>query len=407
MKEMTMENALNGKRVILGVCGGIAAYKSLELLRLLKKRGAHVRVIMTRNARWFVGPTSFEALSGQPVLTSLFEEKGEAGIRHIEWAENADAVVIAPATANIIGKMANGLADDALSTFLLAVTCPVMICPSMNSHMYENRTVQRNIGRLRDHGYLVLAPEAGALACGTLGPGRLPDPPVILESVIHCLSTKDLMGKRVMVTAGPTVEPIDPVRFISNPSSGKMGYAVASAAARRGATVLMISGPTALPDPLHVTVIRVKTAREMADAVLDHMAPMDIIVKAAAVSDYTPADTADYKKKKSTDELVLRLIPTQDILKEVGRRKTQQVLVGFAAETENLQQNALKKLADKRLDIIVGNIVGRAGSGFDADTNTATLFFKDGTVEGLASMEKTALANVLLDRILQRCPPPA
>lgn len=397
-----MKNNLSGTHIILGVTGGIAAYKSLELLRLLKKSDAAVRVIMTRNAQWFVGPTSFEALSGEPVCTSLFERKDDAGIRHIEWAQDADAVVIAPATANIIAKTANGMADDALSTFILAVTCPVVVCPSMNSHMYENPMVQRNIARLREAGFRVLAPESGSLACGTLGPGRLPDPAVILEAVFDCLSEKDLTGRRMMVTAGPTIEPIDPVRFISNPSSGKMGYAVACVAARRGAEVVLISGPTALPDPVNVSVIRVRTAREMAEAVLDRMASMDVIIKAAAVSDYTPVDPATRKIKKTSQERVIHLTPTRDILKEIGRRKKNQILVGFAAETEDLKENARKKLVDKNLDIIVGNIVGNPYSGFGTDTNTATFFYKDGTAEALESMDKTALAHVLLDRVLER-----
>ncbi len=398
-----MKNGLTGKQIILGVTGGIAAYKSLELLRLLKKEGAGVRVIMTRNARWFVGPISFEALSGEPVCTSLFENKDDSGIRHIEWAEGADAVVIAPATANIIAKAANGLADDALSTFLLAVTCPVVVCPAMNSHMYDNSMVQRNMARLREEGYLVLAPDSGALACGTLGPGRLPEPAVILESVFSCLCEKDLRGRRMMVTAGPTLEPIDPVRFIGNPSSGKMGYAVARAGALRGAEVILISGPTVLPDPLNVSVIRVQTAQEMAAAVFDFLERVDIIVKAAAVSDYTPADPSTHKMKKMAEAWALPLEPTQDILKEIGRRKKKQILVGFAAETENLKKNARKKLTDKHLDIIVGNIIGKTDSGFGTDTNTATLFYGDGTTEALAPMEKSALAHVLLDRIAERC----
>jgi phosphopantothenoylcysteine decarboxylase/phosphopantothenate--cysteine ligase len=397
-----MKNDLNGKQIILGVTGGIAAYKSLELLRLLKKAGAAVRVIMTRNAQWFVGATSFEALSGEPVCTSLFEQKDDASIRHIEWARAADAVVIAPATANSIAKIANGLADDALSTFLLAVTCPVIVCPSMNSHMYENPMVQGNMARLREAGYHVLAPESGSLACGTLGPGRLPEPAVILEAVMGCVSEKDLVGRRVMVTAGPTIEPIDPVRFISNPSSGKMGYAVACAAARRGAEVVLVSGPTALADPLNVTVIRVRTAGEMAEAVFDRMAAMDIIVKAAAVSDYAPAAPSTRKIKKAPDEQILHLAPTQDILREIGRRKQQQILVGFAAETEDLKENARKKLSEKNLDIIVGNIIGNPDSGFGADTNTATLFYSDGSADALDSMDKIALAHLLLDRIIER-----
>jgi len=397
-----MKYGLNKKNIVLGVSGGIAAYKSLELLRLLKKAGANVRIIMTRNAQWFVGPTSFEALSGEPVCTSLFENKGDAGIRHIEWAENADMIIVAPATANIIGKAANGLADDALSTFLLAATCPVMVCPSMNTHMYEKSSVQRNLARLREDGCIVLTPDSGSLACGTTGPGRLPEPEMILESVFICLSVKDLEGKHVLVTAGPTIEPIDPVRYISNPSSGKMGYALATAAVRRGADVIMISGPALLPDPLGVSVTRVDTAQEMADAVFEGLVQADIVIKAAAVSDYKPLTPSNQKIKKGSGEQTILLEQTRDILKEIGACKENRILVGFAAETEDLKQNAEKKLSDKNLDIIVGNIVGGPDSGFGTDTNTGTLFFKDGTAETLESMDKTALAHVLLDRIVER-----
>jgi len=393
-----MKYGLNKKNIVLGVSGGIAAYKSLELLRLLKKAGANVRIIMTRNAQWFVGPTSFEALSGEPVCTSLFENKGDAGIRHIEWAENADMIIVAPATANIIGKAANGLADDALSTFLLAATCPVMVCPSMNTHMYEKSSVQRNLARLREDGCIVLTPDSGSLACGTTGPGRLPEPEMILESVFICLSVKDLEGKHVLVTAGPTIEPIDPVRYISNPSSGKMGYALATAAVRRGADVIMISGPTLLPDPLGVSVTRVDTAQEMADAVFEGLVQADIVIKAAAVSDYKPLTPSNQKIKKGSGEQTILLEQTRDILKEIGACKENRILVGFAAETEDLKQNAEKKLSDN----IVGNIVGGPDSGFGTDTNTGTLFFKDGTAETLESMDKTALAHVLLDRIVER-----
>ena len=397
-----MNIGIHEKNIILGVCGGIAAYKSLELLRLLKKEGANVRVIMTKNAQWFVGPLSFEALSGSPVCTNLFEKNEDAAIRHISWAETADAVIIAPATANIIGKLANGLADDALSTFMMAVTCPVLLCPSMNTHMYESKAVQRNIARLKDDGYTVAQPESGELACGTTGPGRLPEPATILESILCCLSPKDLKGKQVLVTAGPTQEPIDPVRFIGNPSSGKMGYAVARAAARRGARVTLIAGPTLLPDPAGVTRISVQTAEEMARTVFEHKEDIDIIIKAAAVSDYTPVERSKQKIKKAAGDMVLHLRQTPDILKELGKMKHGQILVGFAAETENLKKNAQKKLAEKNLDIIVGNFVGAADSGFKADTNTATLFYKDGTVEPLPSMKKDTLAHVLLDRVLER-----
>jgi phosphopantothenoylcysteine decarboxylase/phosphopantothenate--cysteine ligase len=397
-----MENAIKNKRVILAVCGGIAAYKSVEILRLLKKADAEVRVILTRNAQWFVGALTFEALSGQPVFKDMFQEDGEASFRHIDWAREADGVIIAPATANMIGKLANGIADDPLSTFMLAVTSPVLICPSMNIHMYASKAVQRNLDSLRSDGYVVLEPGTGQLACGTSGPGRLPEPEEIFDRFIACLSPKDLAGKKILVTAGPTIEPIDPVRFISNPSSGKMGFAVARAAEHRGAEVTLISGPTHLADPMNVTTIRVRTAEEMAHQVFQLMENADVIIKSAAVSDYRPKESKIHKIKKRKSEMVLRLQQNKDILRELGRKKKHQVLVGFAAETRALKKNATQKLAEKKLDIIAGNLVGSADSGFASDTNTVTLFFKDGTSESLPAMNKMELAHILLDRVVAR-----
>lgn len=391
---------LKGKHIVLGVCGGIAAYKSVELLRLLIKQGAKVKVVMTRNAQWFVGALTFKALSGQAVCRDLFEDEGEgASIRHIDWVQQADAMVIAPATANMIGKIAGGIADDALSTMVLAATCPVMVCPSMNTHMYENRIMQRNLDVLLENGLDVLEPEAGELACGISGAGRLPEPVYIVDRLLQRLSPKDFDGRRVLVTAGPTREAIDPVRFISNHSSGKMGYAVARAAEYRGAEVTLITGPTHLKVPAHTTVIRVQSAREMADAVFTHMSEADIIIKVAAVADYRPQTQEVHKIKKNSEEMVLKLEKNTDILKTLGQRKTHQVLVGFAAETRELRANALKKLTEKNLDLIVGNIVGQAAAGFDADTNRVTFFHKDGTVEDMPLIEKYAVAEALLDRV--------
>jgi phosphopantothenoylcysteine decarboxylase/phosphopantothenate--cysteine ligase len=394
-----MNSVIENKNIVLGVSGGIAAYKSAELLRLFIKEGANVRVVMTRNAQAFVRPLTFEALSRQTVCTSLFEKSDDASIRHIEWAEKADIVVIAPATADIIGKLANGIADDPLSTFMLAVTCPAILCPSMNTHMFESNAVQRNLEILRSDGYFIIDPESGNLACGTIGPGRLPEPEDILDRTVYYLTPKDFKDKKVLVTAGPTREPIDPVRFISNPSSGKMGFEVARAAEHRGARVTLITGPTNLLNPNHVGVIRVNTAQEMARAVFEHMEYSDIIIKAAAVSDYRPSNRSEQKIKKQAEQLVLSMERTQDILQEIGRKKNGKILIGFAAETERLEQHAQKKLAEKNLDIIVGNIVGYPGSGFDADTNTVTLFYKDGTKENLPKMTKKDVANLLLDRI--------
>lgn len=394
-----MKPEIHGKKVILGVCGGIAAYKAVELLRGLKKLGANVRVIMTENASWFVGPLTFHALSGVPVFSGLFNESDDTCFKHIEWAQEADIAVIAPATANMIGKLANGIADDALSTFILAVTCTRIVCPSMNSHMYENRAVQRNLDILESDGYIILEPGAGELACGTTGPGRLPEPELILDRIINQLTNKDFIGKKVLVTAGPTQEPMDPVRFISNPSSGKMGYAIARAAEHRGADVTLVTGPTYLPDPVNVSVIRVRTADEMAFAVFSHIEEASIIIKSAAVSDYRPKIMSSHKIKKESGDLVVEFERTQDILKTIGEKRQRQILVGFAAETQELEKYANKKLAEKNLDIIVGNIVGKPGSGFDSETNKVTFFYRNGTSESLESMEKNNVAHELLDRI--------
>jgi len=394
-----MKIELKNKNIVLGVCGGIAAYKSVELLRRLKKEAANVRVIMTENAQWFVGPVTFEALSGHPVCINLFENGDDATISHIQWAEEADAVVIAPATANIIGKLAGGIADDALSTFLLAVTTPVLVCPSMNTNMYLSPPMQRNIQTIKTDGLIVLEPAAGELACGTEGPGRLPEPEFILDRLKACLTPKDLKGKKILVTAGPTREPIDPVRFISNPSSGKMGYAIARAAEQRGADVVMVSGPVDLPTPFDIEVIKVETAQEMAETVFSNMKDIDIMIMTAAVSDYRPKAQASQKIKKVKEELVLDLTRNQDILKELGAKKTTQFLVGFAAETERLEEHAGQKLKEKNLDIIIGNLVGSPTSGFQAETNQVTIFYKDGSKEPLPLMKKDEVAHILLDRI--------
>ncbi len=394
-----MKGILEGKEIVLGVTGGIAAYKSVEILRLLQKAGADVRVVMTRNAGWFVGRMTFESISGHPVFMEMFAEQSDPHMRHINWAQEADAVVIAPATADMIGKLAGGIADDALSTFMMVVTAPRLVCPSMNTRMYESAAVQRNLRTLEADGYEIVAPGAGELACGTMGAGRLPDPETIVESVAASLLTKDFTGKRILVTAGPTREPIDPVRFVSNPSSGKMGYALARAAAARGGDVVLITGPTALADPLGVKVTRVETAAEMADAVLGTMDQVDVVVKVAAVSDYRPVAVSLQKIKKSADELLVKMEKTEDILESLGRQKKHQVLVGFAAETEMLEEHAADKLRRKNLDLIVGNLIGPPDSGFESDTNKMKLFFARGRVEEVPLMEKPAAAHLLLDRI--------
>ena len=395
-----MPDSLKDKKIVLGVCGGIAAYKAADLLRVLVKSGSNIRAIMTRSAQAFVGPLTFEALSGHPVWSRMFGRQEDTTFRHIAWADEVDAVVIAPATANTIGKMAHGIADDPLTTFVLSVRAPILVCPSMNVRMYENRAVQDNIKSLEQVGIKVLRPETGALACGDEGPGRLPDVEAIAEELRSLLCSHDLAGERILVTAGPTQEPIDPVRFMSNPSSGKMGHALARVARRRGAQVLLISGPTALPDPQGVRVIRVRSAEEMFNTVMDHVEQTTIIVKAAAVSDWRPADFSKHKVKKEEVAQNLRLEQTPDILKALGENKKGQILVGFAAETQNLLENACAKLTAKNLDLIVANIVGQIDSGFGSNTNQVSLFYRDGRTEALPLMDKGDLADVLFDRVL-------
>jgi phosphopantothenoylcysteine decarboxylase / phosphopantothenate---cysteine ligase len=395
-----MTDSLDGKTFVLGVTGGIAAYKSVELLRMLRVAGARVRVVMTRSAMQFVGPTTFEALSGEPVWLEMFEARPDAVMRHIDWAQQSDAVVVAPATANIVGKLAGGIADDPLSTLLLAATCPVMLCPAMNTHMFGHPAVARNLARLEADGHHILAPDSGDLACGTVGPGRLPDPSVIFDRLLALVTLKDLRGRRILVTAGPTREPLDPVRFLSNPSSGRMGFAVARAAEHRGAAVTLVSGPSALADPFNVVTVRVTTARQMAEAVWQRAGEADIVIKTAAVSDYRPAAPAPHKIKKQGADTTLVLTRNPDILLELGRRKqARQVLVGFAAETENLDPYAAAKLKEKNLDLIVANRIGAAGAGFEVDTNIVSLFYRDGRRENLDAMRKSDLAHLLLDRI--------
>ncbi len=399
IEEGDMGFFIPGKRVVLGVSGGIAAYKAAELVRLLIKDEALVRVLMTENACRFVGPITFEALSQQRVCRTLFEISDEAAVQHIHWAKEADAVVLAPATANIIGKLAAGIADDALSTFMLAVTCPVLICPAMNTDMYQSRQVQHNIERLKSFGYKILEPGSGELACGTVGPGRLPEPAIIMDAVRALFQPKDFCGRRVLITAGPTREAIDPVRFITNPSSGKMGYAIAQAAAMRGAEVTLISGPTALAPPAGVRLIQVTTAAEMASAALAEMDTHQVIIKTAAVADFRPAEVSDLKIKKQDAATTINLERTQDILKALGASKKGQILVGFAAETHDMASYAKAKLEAKNLDMIVANLIGAPEAGFQADTNRATLFFRDGRQEQIELMPKIDLAGVVLDRI--------
>lgn len=394
---------LGNKKIILGVCGGIAAYKAIELLRLLTKAGAEVHVIMTGAAQEFVAPLTFQTLSSNPVHTELFNLIAEREICHISLADQADLFIIAPATANVIGKIAAGIADDMLTTTVMATKAPVLFAPAMNVNMFTNPIYQENEQKLRRLGYLFEAPVSGSLACGWEGEGKLAPPEAIFESAVSALTAKDLSAMTIMITAGPTREEIDPVRYISNHSSGKMGYALARVAQRRGAQVILISGPTALPRPDGIRLVNVTSAAEMRSAVLAHVNECDAIIKAAAVADYRPAVRNDTKIKKNLDSTTVVLVKNPDILAELSSMdhgaRPRPFIVGFAAETDALAENAAKKLSDKKLDMIVANDISQPDAGFNVDTNRALLLFKDGSsiMSGLVS--KDQLAATILDQI--------
>lgn len=392
---------LKGKEIVLGVTGGIAAYKAVELLRLLTKAGANVRVVMTANAMEFIAPLTFQTLSMNPVHTDMFNLISEREISHISLADRADILVIAPATASIIGKIAAGIADDLLSTTVMATRAPVLLAPAMNVNMYQNPLYRENVEKLRRHGFLFVEPVKGMLACGWEGEGKLQDPGFIFEEIVAALSVKDLAAEKVLITAGPTREEIDPVRFLSNHSSGKMGYALAMAAFRRGAAVTLISGPTCLDDPYGVETVRVVSADEMRSAALGYFGKSSIAIMTAAVADYRPMTRSGEKIKKKDTTNTLKLVKNPDILAELGVMKEGRILAGFAAETENLLENAGEKLRRKNLDMIVANDVSREGAGFAVDTNVVKLLFRDGTVEDLPMMLKSELADIILDRMLK------
>lgn len=391
---------LNGKSVVVGVCGGIAAYKVVDVVSRLKKQGADVDVIMTEHAVKFVAPLTFRSLSHRPVITGMFEEPEKWDIIHMSLAQKADILVIAPATANMIGKLASGIADDMLTTTVMATKAPVLIVPAMNYNMYDNPILQTNIEKLKSLGYKFMEPDTGMMAEGTSGKGRLPEPAAIEEMIVGMLKpARDFEGLKVLVTAGPTRESVDPVRYITNHSSGKMGYAVAEAAAERGAEVLLISGPVSIGKPAGVELVSVTTAKEMYTAVMENYAAYDIVIMAAAVADYRPADISDIKIKKKEDEMTLKLERTTDIAKEVGKAKGNRVLVGFCAETNDLLENARKKIASKNLDMIVANDVTKKGAGFGTDTNIITIIRKDGSVLELPIMSKQSAAHRIMDEI--------
>ncbi len=394
---------LAGKKIVLGVTGGIAVYKAVDLVSRLRKQQAEVKVIMTQSATKFVSPLTFQEMSANPVVVSMWDELHEYSIEHIALAGWADLFVIAPATANIIGKIAAGIADDMLSTTVMATTAPVLLCPAMNSNMFLNTATQENIATLRTRGFKIMEPGCGLMACGTTGPGRLPEPPEIVEAINeHFARTCDLVGKKVLVTAGGTREAIDPVRYIGNRSSGKMGYAVASAALARGAQVTLVSTVT-LPAPGGAEVISVESAEEMRQAVLARFEETDIVIKAAAVADFRPTVMAEKKIKKASDEmLTIVLQRNPDILQELGQRKTRQFLVGFAAETHDLEAYAKEKIAKKNLDMIVANDVTAAGAGFGTETNIVKFLYPDGGKTELACMPKRVVADKLLDEVVKR-----
>ena len=394
--------SLQGKEIVLGVTGSIAAYKAVELLREMVKAGASVKVVMTESARRFVAPLTFATLSQQEVMTDLFTLDYDAKIRHIAATEGADLLLVAPATANVIGRFARGLADDLLTNLFLASTRPVLLAPAMDADMYRHPAVQENLERLRTWGVRTVGPAEGALASGMWGPGRLAETQEILQAVTEILQPmNDLAGEVILVTAGPTHEPIDPVRYLANRSSGKMGYAIAQEAADRGAQTILVSGPTALTAPRGVEVIQVETALQMRAAMLDHLPKATVVIKAAAVSDYRLSRPATSKLKKSEESHTLELVPNPDILKEIGAHKGARIVVGFAAETGDLLRQAGAKLKEKNLDLIVVNDIGAEGAGFSHDTNVVSILDLDGGVEELPLLPKRQVARRILDRVVR------
>lgn len=393
---------LKGKTVVLGITGSIAAYKIASLASMLKKQHCNVHVIMTHNAMEFITPLTFERLTGNKCITETFDKNIQYDIKHIALAKQSDLFMIAPASANIIGKIANGIADDMLSTTVMAAKCPVYISPAMNTAMYENKIVQDNIKKLSSYGYNIIDPACGMLACGDIGAGKMPEPDTLLQYILKELSfTKDLSGKKVLITTGATCESIDPVRYITNHSTGKMGYALAKMAMLRGADVTVISGHTDVSPPMFVNNIPVVSAKDMFESVKDNFSNHDIIIKAAAVADYTPITVSKNKIKKSDGDLSIPLSRTQDILAYLGQNRTpNQFICGFSMETENMLPNSKSKLERKNIDMIVANNLTTKGAGFGTDTNVVTLITKNSTEE-LPLMSKENVANAILDTILR------
>ncbi len=395
---------LQGKTVVLGVTGSIAAYKIANLASMLVKLHADVNVIMTENATNFINPITFETLTGNKCLVDTFDRNFQYNVEHVALAKRADLFMVAPASANVIGKIANGIADDMLTTTIMACKVPKLIAPAMNTNMFENPIVQDNLEKLKQYDYEIISPSTGYLACGDTGAGKLPPEEVLLDYILRELHyEKDMKGKKVLVTAGPTREAIDPVRFLSNHSTGKMGYAIARCAMERGAEVTLVTGQTSISKPPFVKVVAVVSAKDMFEAVKEHMKEADFIIKSEAVADYTPETVADEKIKKQEEDMSIPLIRTADILKYVGEhRKPNQVVCGFAMETRDLLENAAKKLRNKNADMIVANNLKVTGAGFGTDTNVVTLIKRDGTRE-LPLLTKEEVAKVILDEMLGVC----
>lgn len=392
---------LKDKTVVIGVSGGIAVYKTLDVVSRLRKLGVNVNVIMTKSATEFVTPLSFQSLSQNYVVCDMFEDPKTWDVEHISLAKRADVFLIAPATANVIGKIANGIADDMLTTTVMATKAKVLIAPAMNTNMYENPILQRNINTLKELGYNFVEPESGRLACGETGKGKLASPETIVDEVVKLLSKgQDLKGKSIIVTAGPTVESIDPMRYITNRSTGKMGYSIAKEAIERGADVTLITGPTNLTPPQNLKkLVKIESAKDMYEAVLANLDENDVVIKSAAVADYKPKNYSNKKIKKSDDDLVIELDRNKDIAQEIGKIKNNKILVGFAAETNDLIENASLKIKKKNLDFIVANDLTKEGAGFGVDTNIVKIIDKEGNITEYPKMKKEEVANIILDKI--------
>lgn len=392
---------LKDKTVVIGVSGGIAVYKTLDVVSRLRKLGVNVNVIMTKSATEFVTPLSFQSLSQNYVVCDMFEDPKTWDVEHISLAKRADVFLIAPATANVIGKIANGIADDMLTTTVMATKAKVLIAPAMNTNMYENPILQRNINTLKELGYNFVEPESGRLACGDTGKGKLASPETIVDEVVKLLSKdQDLKGKSIIVTAGPTVESIDPMRYITNRSTGKMGYSIAKEAIERGADVTLITGPTNLTPPQNLKkLVKIESAKDMYEAVLANLDENDVVIKSAAVADYKPKNYSNKKIKKSDDDLAIELDRNKDIAQEIGKIKNNKILVGFAAETNDLIENASLKIKKKNLDFIVANDLTKEGAGFGVDTNIVKIIDKEGNITEYPKMKKEEVANIILDKI--------